>query len=228
MATLKRSTTWRNSNIYNLTQKMRVKKDKTEFANWILQVGNAEAKTVPRQKEDSVDNENIEIDEALLLPQGENPMEEIQKATFPNLKNQYQDHEYLQSRAILTPGNETVDELNEFMLNKIKGKMKEYISADTLANDANDLDGVNLLYIAKYLNAIMCSGLPNHSLLLKKYAPVILLRNINQKEGLRNRTRQIVTRLGEKVLEAEILSGTNVGNPHPKEHHDNSRYKFFI
>lgn len=89
--------------------------------------------------------------------------------------------------------------------------MKEYLSADCISNDESDVDGVNLLYTTEYLNAIKCSGLPNHRLLLKQYAPVILLRNINQKEGLCNGTRLMITRLGEKVLEAEILTGTNVG-----------------
>jgi len=89
--------------------------------------------------------------------------------------------------------------------------MKEYHSADSISNDERDVFGVNLLYTIEYVNAIKCSGLPNHCLLLKQYAPGIQLWNINQKKGLCNGTRLMITRLGEKVLEAKILTGTNVG-----------------
>ena len=41
--------------------------------------------------------------------------------------------------------------------------------------------------------------------------PIILLRNINQSEGLCNGTRLIITRLGNRIIEAEVITGSNVG-----------------
>ncbi len=41
--------------------------------------------------------------------------------------------------------------------------------------------------------------------------PILLLRNLNQSIGLCNGTRLIVKRLGQRVIEAEIITGNNVG-----------------
>ncbi|XP_026377984.1 ATP-dependent DNA helicase PIF1-like [Papaver somniferum] len=44
------------------------------------------------------------------------------------------------------------------------------------------------------------------------WSTIMLLRNLDQVEGLCNGTRLIVTQLGETVIEAEILTGPGVGN----------------
>jgi hypothetical protein len=41
--------------------------------------------------------------------------------------------------------------------------------------------------------------------------PILLLRNLNQLIGLCNGTRLIVKRLGQRVIEAKIIIGNNVG-----------------
>ncbi|XP_022019618.1 uncharacterized protein LOC110919663 [Helianthus annuus] len=68
------------------------------------------------------------------------------------------------------------------------------------------------LYNPDVLNSVKVSGLPNHRLVLKLGIPVLLLRNIDQQNGLCNGTRLQITRLGKRVIEAEILSGSNVGS----------------
>ena len=40
---------------------------------------------------------------------------------------------------------------------------------------------------------------------------VMLLRNLNQSMGLCNGTRLLITRLGERLLECVILTGSNIG-----------------
>ncbi|KAL5141792.1 hypothetical protein HKD37_09G025074 [Glycine soja] len=47
---------------------------------------------------------------------------------------------------------------------------------------------------------------------LKIDSPVILLRNIDQTQGLCNGTRLVVTRLAKHVIAAEIISGKNLGH----------------
>ncbi|XP_015955005.1 uncharacterized protein LOC107479378 [Arachis duranensis] len=61
------------------------------------------------------------------------------------------------------------------------------------------------------LNAISCSGLPPHQLTLKVGVPVMLLRNIDQSNGLCNGTRLQVRKLGNHVVECMTLTGNKVG-----------------
>lgn len=61
----------------------------------------------------------------------------------------------------------------------------------------------------KFLNIIRCSGVPNHGLILKVSAPIMLLGNIDLANGLCNGTRLIVTRLENQVLEAKVHVGPN-------------------
>ncbi|XP_076918911.1 uncharacterized protein LOC143579506 [Bidens hawaiensis] len=64
------------------------------------------------------------------------------------------------------------------------------------------------------LNRIKASGLPNHKLVLKVGVPVMLLRNIDQKSGLCNGTRLKVVSLGKRIIQVEIISGSNIGDMH--------------
>ncbi|XP_016185395.1 ATP-dependent DNA helicase PIF1-like [Arachis ipaensis] len=59
------------------------------------------------------------------------------------------------------------------------------------------------------LNALNYSGIPQHRLVLKIGVPVMLLRNIDQSNGLCNGTRMQVRRLGDHVIECVILAGRN-------------------
>ncbi|XP_016164517.1 uncharacterized protein LOC107607042 [Arachis ipaensis] len=68
------------------------------------------------------------------------------------------------------------------------------------------------LYGSELLNSINGSGLPPHKLILKVGVPVMLLRNIDQSNGLCNGTRLQVRNLRNHVIECEVLTGNNVGH----------------
>lgn len=63
----------------------------------------------------------------------------------------------------------------------------------------------------EFLSSLRTSGLPNHHIKLKVGVPVMLIRNIDQSEGLCNGTRLIITKLGIHVLQASIVSGKGYG-----------------
>ncbi|XP_021985738.1 uncharacterized protein LOC110881911 [Helianthus annuus] len=67
------------------------------------------------------------------------------------------------------------------------------------------------LYSSDVLNGLKISGLPNHRLILKVDVPIMLLRNIDQQNGLCNDTRLWITKVAKRVIEAEIISGGNIG-----------------
>jgi ATP-dependent DNA helicase PIF1 len=122
----------------------------------------------------------------------------------------YKDIDYLKERAILSPTNETVDNLNEYIVSIIPGETKEYLSCDKIVKGASTHESYDLLYPVEFLTSINGNNFPQHKLLLKKGVPIMLLRNINQSEGLCNGTRLIVTTLGDMII-GQIMSGQHKG-----------------
>ncbi|XP_022040831.1 ATP-dependent DNA helicase pif1-like [Helianthus annuus] len=47
--------------------------------------------------------------------------------------------------------------------------------------------------------------MPNHKLVLKVGVPIMLLRNLDQKNGLYNGTRLQVVTLGDRIIEAKVI-----------------------
>ncbi|XP_076952921.1 uncharacterized protein LOC143626859 [Bidens hawaiensis] len=124
----------------------------------------------------------------------------------------YENQHYFQDRAI-TPTNEIVDEINDSLLKFFPGDEVEYLSSDTVCSSEYINGTVDAaLYSPKLLNGLRISGLPNHKLVIKVGVPVMLLRNLNQKEGLCNDTRLQIISLGTRVVKAKIVSGTNFGH----------------
>ena len=53
----------------------------------------------------------------------------------------------------------------------------------------------------------MLAGLPPHHLILKVGCPVVMLRNYDPSRGLCNGTRLIVTKLHDRAVSCQVLSG---------------------
>ncbi|KAL6521909.1 hypothetical protein OROMI_031786 [Orobanche minor] len=95
---------------------------------------------------------------------------------------------------------------------QLAGDGRLYLSSDEPCHSNSTTDVINALHTTEFLNEIRSSGVPNHELNLKVGTPVMLLRNIDHSIGLCNGTRMVVTRLGNHVIEAEILTGSNAGH----------------
>ncbi|KAF1871705.1 hypothetical protein Lal_00020499 [Lupinus albus] len=78
-------------------------------------------------------------------------------------------------------------------------------------SDVNDIETVSIL-TPEFLNTLSTYGLLNHKIKLKVGTPIMLLRNLDQAEGLCNGTRLVVTRMTKHVLEPKIMSGKNTRN----------------
>jgi ATP-dependent DNA helicase PIF1 len=174
-----------------------------EFAEWILQIG--DGKTATDEGDDW-----IKIPKDLLLQRGKNAKQEIVQSIYPNLLQRYRERDYLEERAILCPRNETVREINEHIMSQIQGEEVTYLSLDTVCK-ATTNNRMENMCPTEFLNNLKFPGIPDHELKLKVGLPVMLLRNINQAAGLCNGTRMTITQLGNKYIEAQIITGTHVG-----------------
>ena len=94
----------------------------------------------------------------------------------------------------------------------IPGEEKEHCSADSVDKSDELLSPAFGVLTTEFVNSLKTSGIPNHKLRIKVGTPIILLRNLDQADGLCNRTRLIVTRLGSSVVEVEIITGPNIGH----------------
>ncbi|XP_058752597.1 uncharacterized protein LOC131625751 [Vicia villosa] len=174
-------------------------------SNWILKVGDGK---LAKPNDGYAD---IDIPADILISNFDDPLRAIFVNTYPNFEANFNNVAFLQSRAILAGTIETVDEINHYVLDNLPGDEKEYLSSDSV--DTHDGDG-NECFDAltpEFLNGLRTSGLPNLKIRLKVNTPIMLLRNIDQAEGLCNGTRLIVTRLADHVIEAKIISGNNIG-----------------
>ena len=206
---INQSPLWNNFKVLKLSVNMRVNASGNsklqEFDDWTLKIGNGqmesfevpvsmmETKIVPN----SPKNSNSE---------GESMRDFCQKI-FPNLAENISVPGWLDGRSILAPTNKEVTTLNSMMNEWLPGAGDKFTSSDIL-EDTEDILRFNI----EYLNTLTPNGFPNHALILKKGMPLMLLRNLNPRQGLCNGTRLVYDEaLGNKVLQCTVVgSGRSV------------------
>ncbi|CAJ2669278.1 unnamed protein product [Trifolium pratense] len=181
-----------------------------EFNKWLLQIGDGKVEAKCRDQEEVASWTKIPIQ--FLIEPADDPLKQIVQSTYPELSKNFRNEEYLRERAILTPLNETADEINDYIVQLTEGPIKEYRSSDEIDKTTDNLSEQELMYPVEFLNSMKINGFPNHCLELKEGLPVMLLRNINPALGMCNGTRLIITHLGDWVIEAKIITGCNVGS----------------
>ena len=191
-ASFKSCPLYNNVREYTLTKNMRVKNCDIPFCEWLLQIGNG---TINDSKK--VDEIWVRVPQKHLVKSKMDLIEE----TFPNLESLSKDD--LMSSGIFCPTNDDAWEINKICLNKLPGESRTYLSCDRV----EDEDCVAAQ--TELLNSRRPSGFPDHNLILKVGAPVMLLRNLQC--GLVNGTRMIVRAMHDKVLECEIMVGYRKG-----------------
>lgn len=195
-ACLKSSTLWRHVQRLTLSTNMRVQLQNdisaARFAKQLLDIGNGKM---------TID----ETTKCITLPPNfctnTSSKEELIEKVFPNIAQNYKNHQWLSERAILAAKNSDVNDINFTIQDVIPGEFGTYNSIDTVTNQD---DVVN--YPTEFLNSLDLPGIPPHVLKLKYGTPIILLRNINPPR-LCNGTRLAVKKMMHNVIEATILNG---------------------
>ncbi|XP_022008282.1 ATP-dependent DNA helicase RRM3-like [Helianthus annuus] len=212
-ASLCSSYLWSKCKLLRLTRNMRLTvgtstadvDEINTFGKWILDLSEGNVGG-PNDGEAT-----IEIPQDLLITDASNPIASLIDFVYPSIFENVDAHNYFSDRAILAPKNDVVHEINDRLLAMFPGEEKEYLSSNSLCPSEDVNSTQQRLYSPDVLNGLKISGLLNHRLVLKVGVPVMLLRNIDQRNGLCNGTRLQVKKLHNRVIEAEIISGSNIG-----------------
>ena len=208
-ACLKKSEIWNHCEVFHLTINMRVQNclinddiishtRLAHYADWLLQVGEGK---IPIHQEFQY-NDTIEIPSNLKVES----KEELITHVYENLENNFYNIQWISSRAILTTKNEDVDKLNDEIMERLPGDTIILRSVDTVTEENQAA-----LYPPEFLNSLNISGLPPHIIRLKIGAPIILLRNIDHRNGHCNGTRYRVISASDTLITASKISGVDVG-----------------
>jgi len=189
-ACVQRSPLWQHVTILCLTENMHVDQsnaDSMEFSEWLLDVGHGR---------------NLPLDHSFTIP----PHMKLEPATLPALicevypnighGDSLPDSHYLE-RCILCPRNAEVDEVNALIIQDFPGDVTAFHSVDSASSANEDLED----YPVEYLNSLDMSGMPPSHLHLKIGVPLLLLRNLDQAQGLCNGTRLRLLKIFNRVLQ---------------------------
>lgn len=193
-ASLVKSQLWPKLQKIKLTENMRAKLDPT-FSEYLLRIGNG---TEPTTLDDKV---KLPIGMIVSYTDDIISLNALIDFVFLDINDYPNKLDLMINRAILTPKNDCVDEINNLLIDRFPGEVTRYYSFDETI-EKNDQTVQE-----DFLNSLTPNGLPPHELVLKPKCPVILLRNIYPSEGLCNGTRLICCQFKPNVIDAEIAVG---------------------
>ncbi|TMW95526.1 hypothetical protein EJD97_008709, partial [Solanum chilense] len=93
----------------------------------------------------------------------------------------------------------------------ISGEGRTYYRSDNVCKASVNTNEEDILYPTEFLNNLRFSSIPNHDIHSKVGSLAMLLRNLNQTQGLCNVTRLMITHHGKWSVNANIISGKNIG-----------------
>ncbi|XP_058776596.1 uncharacterized protein LOC131650913 [Vicia villosa] len=155
--------------------------------------------------ESNNDYADIDIPRDILMKNFDDSIVAIVENIYPAFMDNYKSFDYLKSRVILASTIEIVDQINNHILDMML--IKRLLSSNSV--DCSEIHGNSIIDVLtlEFFKSLITSGLPSHVIKLNVGTPIMFMRNIDQSEGLCNRTRLIVTKMTNHVLEAEIMGG---------------------
>ena len=186
---LQASQYWKQFRRLRLTSNMRVSPGGSDFAKWLLDVGNG------------ITGSPVEIPSRFVVASEDNLISNVFGLSIgPHNSKQ------LFSRSILAICNKTVQRLNDKIVALFSGKSVSYFSQDTVATHGEDSPYTDIN--DEVLNSLNPPGLPPHCITLKIGCPIMIIRNINISKGLCNGTRMIVCSLHSNYVVVRHQNGS--------------------
>jgi ATP-dependent DNA helicase PIF1 len=186
-ASLRTQEVFKEFEILRLRAPMRQANDPA-FAEWLDTIGD--------------DHEHEDVDLGRLAHT--NSVDEVVDFVFPH--SILSQPEECMQRAILSPYNDYVAQLNEKVLEQIPGEERVYFSSDSIEDDGVQLGASESpLATPEFLNAHNEPGIPPHELHLKVGSICRFMRNFMPAKGITKNTRVIVTRMLRHSVEVRTI-----------------------
>lgn len=200
-ATLMTSYIWKSATICTLSKNVRINntKDNVFWSKYLLEIGNGTEKIYKK-----LGKEMIKIPENLISKQPQ--FEDFISDIWNDYNEHYHNGKYIRNRSIITPLNKDIEVINDIMLQKLPGDAVIFESVDSV------LEGFGHGGLSEeMLHKFETSSIPRHTIKLKIHTPIMLMRNLDQENGLCNGTKLIVTQIKKYSIKAKIISKKHYG-----------------
>ena len=199
--------TWLRFRQLRLVENMRTAEGSQEYADWPIQLGNG---TLPTPTNLCLDTIQIpsdffiskEFEESLPVTKEDPKTNALIHHVFGDPENLLKENvaKEISNRAILCPKNDDCLNINNIIIKNMPGEQSTYRSIDTVTGDEEEIAN----FPTEFLNTLKISGIPPHILKLKIGAIIILLKNIDSRRGLCNRTILIVKQLLDEMSKSRL------------------------
>ena len=133
-------------------------------------------------------------------------LDSLTNLSYPDIANQPKPNSFFLDHTILTTTIAYVDAINTHLL---PGEETTLLGFDTVAGEGRNHGHQ---YPIEFLNSMALPGLPLAHLKPKKGCPLMLLRNMDQVNGLCNGTQMVLLNVKPRVLQCQILGGKHAGD----------------
>jgi hypothetical protein len=188
------SRVWSFTKPLSLSSNMRLSENNGDFSKWLLDIGEGKS------------GESVQIPNYMRCNK-----EQLIDRVFGDFFNGNQQECEVGNRAILCMTNDDALSLNNELLQMMPmPNFRTYTSFQDVLDQHGRSSGVSAsTYVSfEVLSKLTPSGFPPHELRLKVGAPIMLLRNLNVKQGLTNGTRLIVITLNDNCIVAKRISNS--------------------
>ncbi|XP_013589401.1 PREDICTED: uncharacterized protein LOC106297775 [Brassica oleracea var. oleracea] len=163
LASISHSYLWGSCHKFSLKINMRVNQDENEFSDWLLQVGEGHPHLESGYECDNHHEQMIAVDKSLIRVSGDDSLKEVVDAAYGDISKMTNPQTSYTDKAILTPRNETIDEINAYTILQTDGVSRDYFNSDSFEISDTRSKHNETLYSIEYLNSLEFSGLPSQA-----------------------------------------------------------------
>ncbi|CAM9146776.1 unnamed protein product, partial [Ectocarpus sp. 12 AP-2014] len=196
---------WKHVKRFRITTSMRDKED-LPYAQTVLAIGEGAIQPIEWEDETAV----IPLSHTITNTDGTQQSCTIEGITdFTHLVDRIHpdllsvDHNCYSDRGILAPTNENIENINNFILDKMQGDSHHQLSTDKLVTDDSNMPDV---VSVEYLHEVNVPGTPPHNIHIKLGSLIFFVRNINFDSGLVNGRKGIIRGISRRVLDIEVIT----------------------